>query len=131
MFNQVATWFCKVLQTAGFHPGSPQQGGSWLTDVAVLMADLLALFVGKGSALPPLGPEVQFSTSCESSQGCFGVGLAVQEAHTEASSKVSGADAAGCGQVVLIVGSLVSVFKMTNHKVYYKDGELTGTKNRW
>lgn len=25
--------FCKVLQTAGFHSGSPQQGGAWVTAV--------------------------------------------------------------------------------------------------
>lgn len=38
---------------------------------------------------------------------------------------------AGCDQVVLVVGSVVSVFQMTSHKVCDKDGELTGTKNRW
>lgn len=56
-------------------------------------------------------------------------GLAVQEADTEANSgEVTEADMAGCDQVVLTVGSLVSVFKMTNHKVCDKDGQLTETR---
>lgn len=71
MFHQVAAGFCKVLQIAGLRPGSPQKGGSWLADVT---GRFTALTVGRGSALPPAGLEVQFSTSYESSQGCFGMG---------------------------------------------------------
>jgi hypothetical protein len=55
----------EVLSRAG--PGLLMSLSRW-------MADLRTQIVGKGSALPPLGLEVQFSTSCESGQGCFGVG---------------------------------------------------------